>query len=156
MELLTVLLLLLLGVVLLIIEFMLIPGITVAGIASVFAFGAGIVLSFQYWGTLPGLITLFVTLVFVPVFLYFLFKGRAVKPMMLNSDISGKVMNIDDQKIHVGDEGVSIGRLNPTGMAKIEGLSVEARSRGIFIDPKTPLKVIKIEGNTVIVEPINQ
>ncbi|MCF8363133.1 MAG: NfeD family protein [Prolixibacteraceae bacterium] len=156
MELLTVLLLLLLGIVLLIIEFMLIPGITIAGIASVIAFGAGIVLSFQYWGTMPGLITLFVTLVFVPVFLYFLFKGRAVKPMMLNSDIRGKVINIDDQKIHIGDEGVSIGRLNPTGMAKIEGVSVEARSRGIFIDPKTPLKVTKIEGNTVIVEPLNQ
>ena len=156
MEVLTVVLLLLLGVVLLIIEFMLIPGVTIAGIASVIAFGAGIVLSFQYWGTLPGLITLLATLVFVPVFLYFLFKGRAVKPMMLNSNITGKVINIDDQKIHVGDKGISIGRLNPGGMAKIEGISVEARSRSVFIDPKTPVKVIKIEGNTVIVEPLNQ
>jgi membrane-bound ClpP family serine protease len=41
-------------------------------------------------------------------------------------------------------------------MAKIEGVSVEARSRGVFIDPKTPVKVIEISGNTVIVEPINQ
>lgn len=156
MEILTVLLLILLGIVLLIIEFMLIPGITIAGIASVIAFGAGIVLSFQYWGTIPGLISLFAILIFVPVFLYFLFKGKAMKPMMLNTGIEGRVVNIDNKKIHIGDEGVSIGRLNPSGRIKIGEISVDARSRNLFVDPKTPVRIIKIEGNTVIVEPINQ
>lgn len=155
MEFLTILMLILLGIILLIIEFMLIPGVTIAGIASVIAFGAAIVLSFQYWGTVAGLISLFSILVFVPVFLYFLFKGRAMKPMMLNTGIDSKVINIDNQKIHIGDEGVSIGRLNPSGRVKIDKLSVEARSRGIYIDPKTPVRIIQIEGNTVIVEPIN-
>ena len=156
MEILTVLLLILLGVILVIAEFMLIPGLSIAGIGAVIAFGISVYLAFKYWGTFAGIVTLIAILVFVPVMLYFLFKGKAVKPMMLNSDIEGKVINIDDQKIHIGDEGITTGRLAPLGKAKINGINVEARSLGSFVDQKTPVKVIKIEGNTVIVEPINK
>ncbi len=155
MGIITVLILLALGVLLLIVEFMLIPGVTVAGIASVLAFGASIYFAFSYWGTVGGIITLIAVLVFVPVFLYFLFKGNAIKPMMLNSGIDGRVITVEGEKIKVGDEGVTIGRLAPSGNAKFNGITVESRSRGIFIDPKTKVKIIKIEGNTVIVEPIN-
>lgn len=156
MELLTVILLILLGVVLLIVEFMFLPGATIAGIGSVLAFGVGIYLSFSYWGSLPGFISLAVVLIFVPVLLYFLFKGKAMKPMMLESNIDGKVLTVDSEKIHVGDTGVTIGRLVPIGNIKVNGVTIEARSRGIYIDPKTEIKIVKIEGNTVIVEPIKE
>jgi membrane protein implicated in regulation of membrane protease activity len=155
MEVITILLLLVLGVVLLIVEFMLIPGITVAGIASVLAFGTSIFFAFSYWGTLGGIITLVAIIIFIPVFLYFLFKGKAMTPMMLNSGIDGKVISFDNEKIKIGDEGITSGRLAPMGNIKVNGLTIEARSRGIFIDPKTKIKIVKIEGNTVIVEPIN-
>jgi membrane-bound ClpP family serine protease len=156
MEFLTVILLLLLGIVLLIVEFMLIPGATIAGIGSVLAFGTAVYLSFQYWGTFAGFIVLAVVLIFVPVMLYLLFKGRAVRPMMLETDISGKVETFDNEMIHVGDTGITIGRLVPTGMVKINGLTIEARSKGIYIDPKTDIRVIKIDRNSVIVEPIKE
>lgn len=156
MEIITILLLLLLGISLLVIEFMLIPGVTVAGIGSVIAFGAAVFFSFKYWGSLAGFLMLVAIIVFVPILLYLLFKGRAVKPMMLDSIINGKVNNIDDQMVHVGDEGFTIGRLAPSGRAKINNVSVDARSLGGFVDPKTHIKVIKIEGNTVIVEPIKE
>ena len=156
MEIVTILLFLLLGIILLIVEFTLIPGLSIAGIGSLISFGASIYLAFKYWGNLAGILILIAVLIFVPVLLYFLFKGRAMKPMMLDSDIDGKIVNIDDQKIHLGDEGVTTGRLAPLGKAKINGITVEARSRGIFIDQQTPVKVIKIEGNTIIVEPINK
>lgn len=156
MELLTVLLLLLLGVVLLIVEFMLIPGATIAGIGSVLAFGTSIFLSFKYWGNFAGFLSLAAIIIFVPALLYLIFKGKAVKPMMLHTEINGKVINIDDQLIHIGDEGITIGRLAPMGKAKFNGISVEARSKGIYIDPNTKIRIIRIEGNTVIVEPIKE
>lgn len=156
MEFLTVILLLLLGVVLLIVEFMLIPGATIAGIGSVLAFGTAIYLSFQYWGTFSGFVSLAVVLIFVPVMLYLIFKGRAVKPMMLESDISGKVETVDHNIVHVGDTGITIGRLVPIGNVKINGVTIEAKSKGIYIDPKTEVIVVKIEGNNVIVEPIKE
>ncbi|HKM94976.1 MAG TPA: NfeD family protein [Prolixibacteraceae bacterium] len=155
MEILTVILLLLLGIVLVVVEFMLIPGLSIAGIGALLTFGASVYLSFKYWGNFAGFVALAVILIFVPILLYLLFKGRAVKPMMLESEISGKVETVDTDKIHVGDIGITIGRLAPIGNVKINGSTAEARSKGIYIDQKTKIKVIKIEGNTVIVEPIN-
>lgn len=154
MEIITIIILLALGIVLLITEFMLIPGVTVAGIGSVISFGLCVFLSFKYWGNVAGILTLIAVIVFIPIFLYFLFKGKAVKPIMLNTVIDSKVKNIDDLKIKIGDEGITIGRLAPSGMAKINGINIEARSLGTFVDQKTKIKVMKIEGNTVIVEPI--
>jgi membrane-bound ClpP family serine protease len=156
MEIITVILLILLGVILLLVEFLLIPGISIAGIGSVLSLIVGIVLSFKYWGNLVGIIVLVSVLIFIPVFLYFLFKGRAMKPMILSSLIDGKVKNIDEQLIHVGDIGETIGRLAPMGKSKFNGVSAETRSVSGYLDPKTKVKVIKIEGNTVIVEPINE
>jgi membrane-bound ClpP family serine protease len=156
MEIITIILLLLLGVILLIVEFMLIPGITIAGIGCVISFGASVFLAFNYWGTLAGIITLIAVIIFVPVFLYFLFKGRTMKSMMLNTNIDGIVDTLDTQKVKIGDEGITTGRLAPLGRAKINGINTEARSLGIFIDQKTEIRVIKIQGNTVIVEPINE
>lgn len=155
MNIITILILLILGIILLIVEFMLIPGITIAGIASVLAFGASIFFAFNYWGTLGGIITLVAIMIFVPVFLYFLFKGKAIQPLMLNSGIDGRIINIDNEKIKVGDEAITTSRLNPLGNIKVNGIITEARSKGMYIDPKIKVRIIKIEGNTVIVEPIN-
>jgi membrane-bound ClpP family serine protease len=155
MELITILLLIVLGIVLLLVEFLLIPGISIAGVGCLISFGAAIFFSFKFWGTITGIITLVAILIFVPLLLYFLFKGKAVKPMMLAAEIDGKVKNIDEQKIKIGDEGTTVGRLAPMGKVKINGITVEARSLGQYIDPKTKIKSLKIEGNTVIVEPIN-
>lgn len=156
MEFVIVLILLLLGVLLLIVEFMLIPGITVAGIGCFLSFGASVYFAFKYWGTFGGILTLLGVLVFVPLFLYFLFRGKAFKPMMLSSDIDGKVKTFDEEKVHVGDTGETIGRLAPAGKVKINGIAFEARSLGSFIDQHTPVKVLKIERNTVYVEPIKE
>jgi membrane-bound ClpP family serine protease len=154
MGIITIIILILLGIMLLLVEFMLIPGITIAGVGCVISFGAAIFLSFKYFGTLAGFIALAAVVIFVPLFLYFFFKGRAVKPMMLESDIDGKVKTVDEQLIHPGDTGITTSRCTPGGKAKINGSVVEVRSLGSFIDPHTPGEVVKIEGNIVIVKPI--
>jgi len=156
MEIVTVLLLIILGIVLLLIEFLLIPGISIAGIGSFISFAAGVFFAFRFWGSMAGFATILAILIIVPLLLYYLFKSRAVKPMMLDAEISGKVKTVDEQKIAIGNVGLTIGRLAPTGKAKINGQTIEARSQGIFVDPNTKIKVLKIEGNTVIVEPINE
>ena len=74
---------------------------------------------------------------------------------MLETDIDGKVKNVDEDLIKPGDIGETIGRLAPAGKAKINGVTLEVRTTGAFVDPKKKIKVIKIEGNNVIIEPIN-
>lgn len=154
MKIISLLLLFILGVVLLIVEFLFIPGLSIAGIGCLISFVICVILAFKFYGTLIGIITLSVILILVPLFLYFIFKSKAVKPMMLETDINGKVKNVDENLIQPGDIGETIGRLAPAGKAKINGITLEVRTNGVFVDPKTKIKVLKIEGNNVIIEPI--
>jgi len=156
MEFLTIILLLILGIVLLLVELLLIPGLSIAGVGCLLSFTAAVVFSFRFWGNIAGFTVLFSILIFVPIILYYLFKSKAVKPMMLSAEINGKITNVDEQKIHKGDEGTTIGRLAPMGKAKFNGSTVEAKSQGQLIAPNTKIRVLKIEGNTVIVEPLNE
>jgi membrane-bound ClpP family serine protease len=156
MEIITIVLLILLGVILLLVEFLLIPGISIAGIGCLLSFGASVFFAFKYFGNVIGFIVLVSILIIVPIFLYFLFKGKAMKHMMLNTDIDGKMKNVEDDQIHQGDCGITIGRLAPSGRAKINNITLEVRTNGQFIDPQTKIKVLKVEGNSVYVEPINE
>jgi membrane-bound ClpP family serine protease len=86
--------------------------------------------------------------------IYYLFKSRAGKKMILDSEITGKVENFSPEKVKVGDVGKTIGRLAPMGKIKINGEVVEAQSSGSFIDHQTDIRIIKIQLNKIIVEPI--
>lgn len=150
-----IVLLILLGLLLLLIEFAVIPGVTIAGIGGFLLLIASVFISFKEYGTGAGFITLTVVIIAAPLMIYYFFKSRSGKKMILENKIKGKVETVDSQKIQVGDIGKTIGRLAPTGKVKVNGEVVEAQSTGVFIDQKTEIKVVKIISNKIIVEPIN-
>ncbi|HKJ43097.1 MAG TPA: NfeD family protein [Sunxiuqinia sp.] len=156
MTILIILFLIFLGVILLLLEFVVIPGITIAGIGGIILLGASVYFAFDKYGVIPGIITLAFVLIAVPMLIYRIFKSRTGKKMMLNSEIDGHVEKVDDQVIHIGDEGITIGRLAPTGKVRINNLSMEAKSAVGFVDPQVKIKVIEVLRTQVIVEPINQ
>ena len=75
--------------------------------------------------------------------------------LSLHSTISSKVMNVEPDELQVGARGESITRLNPMGRVLINNKSFEAKSGHLFIDPHTPIEIVKIEGNQIIVKPID-
>jgi membrane-bound ClpP family serine protease len=155
MELITIIFLIILALILLVVEFMLVPGISIAGIGSLASFVFAVLLAFKDFGNLGGFITLGIILILVPSFLYYFFKGKGMKRLILNSDIQSKVENFEGQSIQVGDMGKTIGRLAPAGKARINGQVIEVRSTGAMVDPNIEIEVIKTEGNTIIVKPLN-
>ena len=150
-----IILLILLGLLLLLLEFAVIPGITIAGIGGFLLLGASVYIAFVKYGTLAGFITLAVVLIVSPLMIYYFFKSRAGKKMMLDTQIDGKVETFASDKIKPDDTGITIGRLAPTGKVRINGETLEGQSSGSFINPKTEIKVIKVLSNKVIVEPLN-
>ena len=156
MSILAIILLILLGLVLLLIEFAVIPGVTIAGIGGFLLLGGAVYVAFAEYGVIPGFITLAAVLVLAPAMIYYFFKSRTGKKMILQKNIDGKVDLINKEKIAVGDTGKSIGRLAPMGKVKINGETVEAQSTGAFIDHNTEIRVLKIESNKIIVEPLNK
>ncbi len=155
MSLFAIILLILLGLLLLLIEFAVIPGVTIAGIGGFLMLGASVYIAFDQYGTLAGFITLAIVLILAPVMIYYFFKSRAGKKMVLNAKIDGNVGAIKQEKIKVGDVGKTIGRLAPMGKVRINNETVEAQSTGLLIDQNTEIKVIKILSNKIIVEPVN-
>ena len=156
MTLFAIVLLILLGLVLLLIEFAVIPGVTIAGIGGFLLLAASVYIAFAEMGTVAGFITLAVVLIVSPIMIYYFFTSRAGKIMILDSVINGKVENFSHDKVKVGDTGKTIGRLAPMGKIKVNGEVVEAQSTGEFIDHQTDVKIIKIQLNKIIVEPIKK
>jgi membrane-bound ClpP family serine protease len=151
-----IILLIFLGLLLLLIEFAIIPGVTVAGIGGFILLGISVYIAFVEYGTSIGFITLAFVLIASPLMIYYLFQSKTGKKMILESLIDGKVDTVVSDKIHVGDAGKTIGRLAPSGKAKVNGEVVEAVSTGGFVDHNTEIKVLKILSNKIIVEPVKK
>jgi membrane-bound ClpP family serine protease len=156
MDILAIVLLIILGIVLLLIEFTIIPGVTIAGIGGFLMLAASVYIAFANLGNVAGFITLAVVLIISPLFIYYFFKSRAGKKMILESEIDGKIENFNPEKLKVGDVGITIGRLAPMGKIKVNGEVAEAQSNGGFIDHQTNIRIIKIQQNKIIVEPLKE
>ncbi len=151
-----IILLICLGLLLLLIEFAVIPGVTIAGIGGFVLLGASVYIAFVEYGSGIGFLTLAFVLIASPIMIYSLFQSKTGKKMILESLIDSKVETVVSDKIHVGDFGKTIGRLAPSGKAKVNGEVVEAVSTGGFVDHNTEIKVLKILSNKIIVEPVNK
>ena len=156
MTLIAIVLLIILGLVLLLIEFAIIPGVTIAGIGGFLLLAASVYIAFAEMGNAAGFITLAVVLIASPIMVFYFFKSRAGKKMILDSEIDGVIENFSHDKLKVGDTGKTIGRLAPMGKIKVNGEVVEAQSTGTFIDHQTDIRIIKIQLNKIIVEPIKE
>jgi len=151
-----IIILILLGIVLFLIEFLLVPGITVAGIGGAILMISGVVLGYFYHGSTAGNLILLGTVGISVLTLYFVLKSRTWKKVMLDSKIDGKVNVLDRESGQINvDSGVAITRLNPIGKIKVNGEYYEAQAVNQLIDENTPILVTKISGNKIIVEPNN-
>ncbi|WP_372774375.1 hypothetical protein [Mangrovibacterium sp.] len=155
MTILIILFLIFLGILLLLLEFAVIPGVTIAGIGGVLLLGASIYLAFDTYGVLFGIITTAFVIIVTPLLVLKFFKSRAGKKMVLDSEITGRVDEISGETIHIGDEGITIGRLAPTGKVRINQQTMEGKAITGFIDQEKPVRVIEVLKTQVIVEPIN-
>ena len=142
----------LLGIVFLMVEIFLIPGITVSGIAGVVFIGGGIYYAYQYMGQTAGNFTLLFSAILIMASFLYLIKSKSLKRIALNTVIDSKVDTSDLQKINIGDVGTTESRLNPIGKVFINNLTVEAKSMdGEMIDEDTEVKVVKVDWSNIIV-----
>jgi membrane-bound ClpP family serine protease len=152
MNILIILLLIFLGIVLLLIEFTILPGITIAGVGAVLLFAYSIYMAFSSFGPLAGFMTLGFIVIIAPLLVVMLFKGKTGKKLVLSTTITGIANEINQEKVKIGDIGITVGRLAPTGKIKVNGEVVEARSTGTFIDPGENVRIIQIEKSQITVE----
>ncbi len=150
-----VVLLLLFGVALVVAEIFLIPGVGLAGLFGFLSLAASVVLAYVYISPIAGHITLCAAVVVAAVGIYVFLRGKTLDKMALKTDIDARVDLIEGKDVHVGDVVVTSSRLAPMGKVRVGSAELEAKSIGAFIDPETPVSIEKIEGNIVVVKPVD-
>jgi membrane-bound ClpP family serine protease len=155
MSLLAIIIIILLGIFLLLVEFLLIPGITVFGIGGFVFILLGIGSSYYFHGIQTGNFTLLGTVVLSFITIYFVFKGKTWKKIGLQANISSKNEPFDTGLIHPGDNGRTVTRLAPVGKAMVNDIICEAKSMGGFINENTDIVVVKVLNTQIIVKPKN-
>lgn len=146
-----IILLVVLGVILLLVEFLIIPGVTVAGVAGFTFLIAGVALSYIYLGPRQGNIVLLVTLVINVTTILIFFRTKTWRKAGLKSEIQGKV-NVIENDIIEGISGKSISRLAPTGKAMFNDKMIEVQSIEGFIDHNTEIVITSIKNNKIYIK----
>ena len=146
-----VVLLIVLGILLVFLEILVIPGTTIAGVGGILFLGGGIYLSYAEFGTVAGHYILLGVILFIILSIYLSLKSKTWNKLMLKSQIDGKTNIINEESIKKGDTGITITRLAPMGRVLINGENVEAKAEQ-FIDQNVEIEVEKILDNKIIVK----
>jgi len=142
------------GLLLLILEFFVVPGITIAGIGGLAMMAGGILMAYGMDAT-TGHITLASTIFATLVILVYALRAKTWNKFMLNSSVNSHVDSVEENSIKVGDRGKTISRVNPMGKVRVNNQEVEGHCHGQFLDPKTEIEVTEVFKTYIIVKPIN-
>lgn len=152
MTIVTIILALLIGVSLLLMEVVVIPGFGICGI------GGGILTLFAYYitfsryGLLWGVVAVVASIVLFAILWYILINSRFSKVMHLNTTISSRVSDENNNmQIAAGTPARALTRMNLVGRISIDGKEYEGRAIS-FVDEGAELEVIGIEDNVVVVK----
>jgi len=151
MDWLVLIMLVLIGFVLLLLEFMVFPGVNVVGILGFLCIGGAIYVAYSQMGAISGHITLAFVAVGGSAMTYFALRSKTWKRLQLDTEIDGSVEGVD-QSIVEGDEGVTLGRLAPMGKVRVGEYIVEAQSQSGYIDNGQEVLVLKVFKNKIIVK----
>lgn len=144
-----------LGTILLLTEVFLIPGFGLAGILGLGAIFASIILSYATAeaGIVSLSIALGATVLVVALGWRYIRRSSAWQRLVLSTriDREGGYTAPTSHPDLVGKIGKAQTPLRPSGIVEIEGQRVDAVTEGGFIAKDTPVQVINVEGNRIVV-----
>lgn len=155
MEWVTVLSLIIIGLVLINIELIFIPGTTVVGIIGLVMVISGISLGYDYFGTATGSMILGVTLLGSIGSLVLALRNKTWKKFSLDTSIDSKFNEGLTSSLNIGDEGITLSVLRPMGKAEFNNKTFEVKTLGNYLESGTRVRISRITDNTIIVEPLN-
>ena len=140
-----VIIVLALGLLLLTLEIVALPG-GVAGVCGFLLVVFGVWQSYVMWGITVGTWVLIGSVAICALLLYLFMKTKTWNRFSLNEESDSTVNQIEDPAIAIGTRGTTVARLAPTGKALINGKLVEVHAINKFIDQDRPIEVVAIEG----------
>lgn len=140
------------GILLFMVEVFLIPGISIAGIASAICLLYANYYAFANMGSAAGFVTLAISALGYFVVLIWFMRSKTLDKLALKKDINSKIDNKAIKNIRIGDTGISITRLALIGNAEINGNIIEVKSMDGLLNEKTPIIVERIDEGVIMVK----
>lgn len=150
-----IIILIVLGILLFVIEFLLVPGVTIAGIGGLILTVFGVYKAFEEYGPSVGVWVLIGTIVLSVFVIAMSLRARTWNRLMLKTNITGTVdRDLTDEQMKTGDRGVALTRLAPMGKIQVNDMVREAKSTEGYVDENTDIEIVSVEGTRISVKPL--
>ena len=143
--------LIIVGIVLILAEILLIPGVGVAGILGVLSLGGSCYYAFYEFGNMTGGIVTGVNALLLVVTLVYVLRAKTWKRMSLDTNIDSKAVEDESSYVAVGDRGQAVTRLAPVGSVRFGSRVAEVKALEGIIDAGTEVVVVMIEDRRIYV-----
>ena len=152
-----IIILIVLGILLFVIEFLLVPGVTVAGIGGLVLTVFGVYKAFNDFGSAVGAWVLIGTILLSVFVIAMSLRARTWNRMMLKTDIKGTVdKDLTEDQVRTGDLGTALTRLAPMGKILVNDLVREAKSTEGYVDEHSKIEIVSIKGTRISVKPVKK
>lgn len=145
---------LLIGIIMLVLEIYVIPGTTVFGFIGGGLMIAAVVFAYHLLGNTGGHITLAAASLMGSALLFLGLRSLESERFAMKDQINARVNELGDVTFNLGDQGVAISELRPSGKAKFDHHKVEVFSQGEFIEKDSQIIIISIDRNKIIVKKV--
>ena len=152
MDILIITVLIIAAVILFLVELFVIPGISLAGISALVCIIYANYYAFTNLGTTAGVITLVISAIACVGSLVWFMRSKTLDKIALKKNITSKVDRSAEERVKIGDTGITTTRLALIGYAEINGDIVEVKSTDGFLNEKTPIIVNRITDGVILVE----
>lgn len=148
-----IILLILLGLILLLVETLLLPGFFFTGILGVLSLAAACYFGFVNYGNTGGIITVIISVLVAAAFMVWILRSKTWKKATLNTEIKATVdQRPADKGISAGMKGVAQTRLNPMGRVRFDnGEEAEVHSLDGLIDARKNVVVEQVDEEKIFV-----
>jgi len=144
--------LVIIGILCLVVEILIIPGIGVAGFLGLGALGTACWFAFSRIGTTAGVIVTTLVCILTIAAIVFVLREKTWAKLALNTTIESKAGK--NVTINIGDKGVTVTRMAPSGTVLFGSNTIEARTLDGMLDPGTEVTVVLLEDNKIFVKRI--
>ena len=134
-----IILLIVLGLLFLVAELVLLPGVSIGAILALVCYGSSIYLAFRDYGTVAGVVVILAILLLSLVATIISLRAKTWQRFSLKQRVDSSSMP---------------SRLSPMGTVEVGGKVYEAKSLTAYVDPRREVEVVGFENFSVIVKTV--
>ena len=144
--------LLIIGLILILIEIIFIPGTTIFGIIGFICFLLSNYYSYTEYGNQVGLIVSIISGSSLVLAVIYVLKSKTWEKLSLKKTNTAQFNKGKTKLLKIGDEGVTASSLKPYGKGIFNGNVYEIKTNGNYIKEQKKIKIIDILHNKIIVK----